>query len=185
VIALALGAAVAANPNVISQFVEAVRNPAEGAVPLSGWTLPVPSYWLRMWLAPEHFWVQFVPCALACAGFLAYRFWKGAAWDWSGALPLVVAVSLIVTPYGGWIFDLPVLLVTVVYATARLVSAKQWALAGALVLGQSRSLWRRSPGPGLCTRTGGLPPRRWRCASRPRSPADDFPDRPSSGQGKT
>ena len=47
-----------------------------------------------------------------------------------------MAVSLIVTPYGGWIFDLPVLLVTVAYATARLAAAKAWALVGVLVLGQ-------------------------------------------------
>jgi hypothetical protein len=135
-IALALGAALAANPAVISQFAAAVRHPAEGAVPLSGWSLPVPAYWLRMWLAPEHFWVQFVPCALACAGFLACRLWKGRAWDWSRALPPVVAVSLVVTPYGGWIFDLPVLLVPVVWAAARLASAGRWALVGAFVLGQ-------------------------------------------------
>src|SRR5262245_59584780 len=66
VIGVALIAALGANPAAIEQFVEAVRHPAEGAVLLSGWTLPVPSYWLRMWLAPDHFWVQFVPCALAC-----------------------------------------------------------------------------------------------------------------------
>ena len=136
-IAIALAVALAANPTVISQFVEAARHPAEGAVPLSGWALPVPAYWLRMWLAPYHFWVQFVPCALACAGFLAYRARRGAAWDWSRELPLVVAVSVLTTPYGGWVFDLPVLLVPVVWAAARLVSAKRWPLAGVFVAGQA------------------------------------------------
>jgi hypothetical protein len=135
-IALALGAALAANPNVIEQFVDAVRHPVETGKTLSDWALPVPAYWLRMWLAPEHFWVQFVPCALACVGFVAYRLWKGARWDWACQLPLVVAVSLIVTPYGGWIFDLPVLFVPVVWAAARLVAAKRFALAAALVVGQ-------------------------------------------------
>lgn len=52
-------------------------------------------------------------------------------------LPLVVAVSLIATPYGGWIFDLPVLLVPVVWAAAQFVGAKRFARAGALVVGQS------------------------------------------------
>jgi hypothetical protein len=135
-IALALVAAVAANPAVLEQFIEAARHPAEGATPLSDWALPVPAYWLRMWLAPEHFWVQFVPCALACAGFLAYRFWKGAAWDWSRMLPLVVAASLITTPYGGWIFDLPVMLVPVVWAAATLVAAERFAIAALFLCGQ-------------------------------------------------
>ena len=123
-------------PTVIAQFVEATRHPAEGAIPLSDWALPVPAYWLRMWLAPSHFWVQFVPCMLACTGFLAYRIRVDHDWDWSRMLPLVVAMSVLTTPYGGWFFDLPVLLVPVVWAAARLVSAKQWWLAGVLVLGQ-------------------------------------------------
>ena len=135
VVTCALGVAFAANPSVVSQFVEAAIHPENGAVPLSGWALPVPAYWLRMWLAPADFWVQFVPCALACAGFLAFR--VRTVWDWSRELPLVVAVSVLTTPYGGWVFDLPVLLVPVVWAAARLVTAKRWALAGALVMGQA------------------------------------------------
>jgi hypothetical protein len=132
----ALAVALAANPAVVSQFLEAARNPAEGAVALSDWALPVPAYWVRMWLAPDQFWVQFVPCALACAGFLAYRVWIGAAWDWARVLPFAVAVSVLTTPYGGWIFDLPVLLVPVVAAVAHLVATGRWVLAGAVVVGQ-------------------------------------------------
>ena len=135
VVTCALGVALVANPSVVSQFVEAAIHPENGAVPLSGWALPVPAYGLRMWLAPADFWVQFVPCALACACFLAFR--VRTVWDWSRALPLVVAVSVLTTPYGGWVFDLPVLLVPVVWAAARLVTAKRWALAGALVVGQA------------------------------------------------
>jgi hypothetical protein len=135
-VAVALGVVLAANPHAVAQFLEATRHPAEGAIPLSDWALPVPAYWLRTWLAPDRFWVQFVPCALACAGFLAYRFWRGKAWDWARELPLVVAVSLITTPYGGWIFDLTVLLVPVVWAAARLAFAGRWKLLAAFVAGQ-------------------------------------------------
>jgi hypothetical protein len=135
-VACALGVALALNPAVISQFVDATRHPPDGATPLSSWALPVPAYWLRMWLAPERFWVQFVPCAVACVGFLAYRA-TAAAWDWSRALPLAVAAAVLTTPYGGWVFDLPVLLVPVVWGVSRLVAADRWALAGAVVLGQA------------------------------------------------
>lgn len=137
VIALALLAAVAANPDVVGQFVEAVRHPPEGATPLSEWWLPVPAFWLREWAAPAQFWVQFVPCAVACTAFLAYRFWKGREWSWERELPLAVAVSVLTTPYGGWVFDLPVLLVPAVWAAARLVRAGRWPLAAVFVLGQA------------------------------------------------
>ena len=136
-IVAALGVAVFANPLVITQFIDAVRNPAEGATRLSDWALPVPAYWLRMKITPAQFWVQFVPCALACAGFLAYRFWKGNDWSWPRMLPLVVAVSVLTTPYGGWIFDLPVLLVVVVWAAVQLVSAQRWVFAVAFVVAQA------------------------------------------------
>lgn len=136
-VAVALGIALAANPHALAQFIEATRHPAEGAIPLSDWALPVPAYWLRMWFAPGRFGVQFVPCALACAGFLAHRLWKWTDWDWSRALPPVVAVSYVTTPYGGWIFDLPVLLVPVVWAAARLASAGRWLMLAAFVAGQA------------------------------------------------
>lgn len=136
-VALALVAALAANPAVIGQFVEAARNPAEGAIPLSAWMLPVPAYWLRMNLGPTHFWVQFAPCAVACVVALAYRFWAGAAFDWLRALPVVVAASFLTTPYGGWIFDLPVLLVPIVAAAAKLGRERRFVLLAAVVTGQA------------------------------------------------
>jgi hypothetical protein len=120
VIAMSLGLAVLANPAVVGQFLAAARDPGPGAVPLRGWKLPVPAYWLRVAVVPDQFWVQFVPCAAACVGLLAWRFRAGDAWDWSRALPAVVAVSVLTTPYGGWIFDLPVLLVPVIGCAARL-----------------------------------------------------------------
>jgi hypothetical protein len=161
VVAGALAVALASNPAVVSQFVDATRHPAEGAVPLSGWALPVPAYWLRMWLAPDQFWVQFVPCAVACAGFLAYRVKADAAWDWPRVLPLVVAVSFLTTPYGGWIFDLPVLLVPVVWATARLVAAKRWMPAGAVVAGQAAITTASLALPQVLQRPVGLPEYGW------------------------
>lgn len=136
VVAASLGLALLANPDVIAQYREALRNPAPEAVPLSAWKLPVASYWLRVWLAPQAFWVQFVPCLLACAGYAVYRLWRGRQWGWTAELPGVVAVSVLVSPYGGWIFDLSVLLVPVVWLAARAVRQNEWGIAGTLTAGQ-------------------------------------------------
>ncbi|MFM8272838.1 MAG: glycosyltransferase family 87 protein, partial [Gemmata sp.] len=132
----ALAAALAPNPAVVAQFVEAARHPAEGATPLSAWAVPVPAYWLRARLAPGHFWVQFVPCLLACGALVGARVRAGAAWAWDRALPAAVAASVLAAPYGGWPFDLPLLLVPVLWALARLARAGAWSRAAALVLGQ-------------------------------------------------
>jgi hypothetical protein len=138
VVALALAAAVAANPAVVGQFVAAVSDPGPEAVPLHAWKLPVPAYWLRVAFDPDHtkesFWIQFVPCAVACAVLLAWRVRAGRDWDWARAMPVVVAVSVLTTPYGGWIFDLPVLLVPVVWCTARL--ARDPPALGVFLAGQ-------------------------------------------------
>jgi len=128
-IALALGLVLLVNPNVLGQFASAVRDPSPDAIPLHAWTLPVPSYWLRMKVAPDQFWVQFVPCLAACAALVAWRLRAGAQWDWVRAMPLVVSISVLTTPYGGWIFDLPVLLVPVIWSAALLVQRPLWMWA--------------------------------------------------------
>jgi hypothetical protein len=134
VTALSLGFVLSMCPQVIGQFITAVREPGPGAIPLHAWTLPVPSYWLRMVIAPDRFWVQFVPCAVACAALIVWRLRAGERWDWSRALPVVVAASVLTTSYGGWIFDLPVLLVPVIWCAARLIA--QPFLLAAFLAGQ-------------------------------------------------
>lgn len=123
VLAAALGIALAANPDVLTQYRLAVESEHPGAIPLHAWVLPVASYWLRVY-ATVHFglgfWVQFVPCLIACLGYAAHRLWRGKHWNWTAELPGVVWVSVLATPYGGWVFDLTVLLVPAMAAAARL-----------------------------------------------------------------
>lgn len=128
IVAIAIGIASDVNPLVLGHFVAAVRDPGSGATPLSGWALPVPSYWLRMAIAPDRFWVQFVPCLVGCAALLVWRLRAGKDWDWTRALPVTVAVSVMTTPYGGWIFDLPVLLVPVLAAASLVCSPLVFAV---------------------------------------------------------
>ena len=122
VIALALGIVLLTDPSVINQFAAAVRDPGPDAIALHAWTLPVPSYWLRMAVAPDRFWVQFVPCIVACVALVAWRLRAGDRVGLARALPVAVAVSVLTTPYGGWIFDLTVLLVPVIWCAARLAT---------------------------------------------------------------
>jgi hypothetical protein len=135
-LAAALGVALLLNPNVIGQFVQTTLHPPPGAVPLTEWVLPVVSYWLRVLIAPGWFWVQFVPCAAACVGCAAWRLKVGERWDWPAALPWVVWASVLATPYGGWVFDLAVLLVPVVGAAARLAVGGHYAMLALFALGQ-------------------------------------------------
>ena len=123
VLAASFAVALAVNPEIFHQYREAVRNPGPQTVPLDGFVLPVASYWLRMLTAPQQFWVQFVPCAIACLGYAAYRIQQGSRWDWTRELPRVIWISVLFTPYGGWIFDLTVLLVPVVQASVWIANA--------------------------------------------------------------
>jgi hypothetical protein len=141
-VAVSLGLAVLANTDVIAQYRAALRDPGPGAVPLAEWKLPVVSFWLRMYvdrlgigLSPAQFWVQFVPCAVACLGYAVYRVWCGRRWDWPAELPAVVCVSVLATPYGGWIFDLAVLVVPLVRAAVWVAESRRWVLGAVLAAG--------------------------------------------------
>ena len=128
VLAVSLGCALLANPDAIAQYRAALHDPGPDAIPLDAWRLPVASYWLRVVLAPTQFWVQFIPCALACLGSAAYRLWRGNNWNGSAELPAVVWFSVLTTPYGGWIFDLAVLLVPVVRAAVWVANRRAAAI---------------------------------------------------------
>lgn len=117
-IAIGLGIAVLVDPNILDQYLAATqRSDAEGTTkPLSGWALPQAAFYLRIWFTPEKFWVQFIPCAVACACAAVYFWLRRKTWNWEEELPTVVWVSVLTAAYGGWIFDLAVLLVPVMQA---------------------------------------------------------------------
>ena len=115
VIAAGAVAAVAMNPDIFDQFLAALRKPrTPEAVPLSEWQVPLLSYHVRLAVDGEAFWVQFVPCLLGCAAAVPYYWLRRRNWDWRAELPRLVLASAVLAPYGGWMFDLTVLLVPVV-----------------------------------------------------------------------
>ncbi len=104
--------AIAVQPEIFRSFVEALRRPTTPeTVRLADWQLPLLSYRFRHAVDPDRFWLQFLPLGIACLGSIAW-FWKRNI-DWPTALPWVVVLSCLVAPYGGWIFDLTVLVLPI------------------------------------------------------------------------
>jgi hypothetical protein len=117
--------AVAVNGQIFEQFVAAVRRPATPeTVPLSDWQLPLIAYRVRHMIDPNQFWIQFLPCWIACLGLGAFKLWRGTRWNWLTMLPVAVLISCLTAPYGGWIFDLVVLLVPVISASYRMLAIR-------------------------------------------------------------
>jgi hypothetical protein len=122
VIALAAGAALAlaTNRDIFSQYYEAMTRPHSTDAPsVTMWELPLLSYELRIRYAPEHFRVQFAPIALAAVALVPYWWLRRNTWDWPTEVPRLTFASLLLAPYGGWVFDLVILLVPVTAAVAR------------------------------------------------------------------
>ncbi len=76
---------------------------------------------LRLVLGTTDSWPLFVPTALGAGavGLMWYR--RRGTWDWLDELPGLVLISCLLTSYGGWTFDLVVLLVPIL-ATAAMVA---------------------------------------------------------------
>jgi len=134
-IALAATAATAwkINPTVYADYFAALSAPpgTSGFVSVQDWRLPLGSYWLRMTVAPDQFWVQFLPAAIVTVATII--FWRKApgSRDWLRVTPVLVLASLLAAPYGGWMFDLVLLLIPIVHVVTGLsdVAARR-VLAG-------------------------------------------------------
>jgi len=98
--------------------------PGPGAVALDEWVLPVASYWLRMAVAPQSFWVQFSVAWHAWLANVPSLAWKPLGLERNAASRLAVGLAGLT----GWIFDLTVLLVPVTGRGADR-EARRWPLA--------------------------------------------------------
>ena len=115
VLAIASGISLAFNPRIFELFVGAVRKPSTPeTVRLADWHVPLLAYKFRHAVAPDAFAIQFLPIMLAGVLTMAWQ-WKRRL-DWRVQLPWLVLASALVAPYGGWMFDLTVLLVPAVAA---------------------------------------------------------------------
>lgn len=127
IIVLAIGSviAVAVDPAVFRQFHEGITRPHSHESPaVTDWQLPLISYKLRWWFDPEHgkpFAMQFLLIGLGMLAVLPYYAWRRKNWSWPRELPGLVALSLLLAPYGGWIFDLVLLQVPVLAVWIRAI----------------------------------------------------------------
>jgi len=125
---LALGSlfALSVQPHIFEWFVDALRRPAvPETTPLADWHVPLLSYEFRRAVDPNRFWLQFVPLGIAVIAVIAWQ-WKRRI-DWPMALPCAVVLSCLVAPYGGWIFDLTVLILPVLFVLTRRRNASETA----------------------------------------------------------
>ena len=102
------------NPEVFQQFVTAITSPTkDGAVSVSHWKLPLLSYQLRLLIDPENgkaMGFGFVPLGFGVIALTIYWWKQRDNWNWFEVLPWLVFGSALLAPYGGWLFDLVVLL---------------------------------------------------------------------------
>jgi hypothetical protein len=99
---------------------------------------------IRMALDGGSFRWQFLALLPGLAWFA--RFWlrHRDAWNWGDRLPLLLLVSILTTAYGGWPFDLVLLLVPVLHLAAGLAAAplrQRLVGVGVYVLGNALALW--------------------------------------------
>ena len=80
---------------------------------------------LRLLLGEEHFRLQFLAMIPGLVWFVPYWWMWRRDWNWKEQLPLLLTVSVLTTAYGGWPFDLVLLLVPVIHAAAT-VARRGW-----------------------------------------------------------
>jgi hypothetical protein len=130
------------NPHVWAQY-RAATAASESVHPaLTDWEHPTLGYAIRQALPGQPFNAMFLPAGVAAAGFLVYWWVRRRDWSWSVELPRLTVVSVLAAPYGAWAFDLVLLLVPVVQATAWLAQARVGrgtvaALAAAFLVGNA------------------------------------------------
>ena len=122
--------AVAANPPVFSQYLHLMSTQP----PILDFESPNIATLIRVVLTAVFgtgTWPQYVPTAVG-AGIVAW-FWsrRYRTWDWAAELPWLVSLSCLATSYGGWTFDLLILLIPVIATAAVVARAGNGALSAA------------------------------------------------------
>ncbi|HNT24824.1 MAG TPA: glycosyltransferase family 87 protein [Anaerolineales bacterium] len=91
--------ALAINPPLIHYYIQALLN-----TPPAGWATPTIGTYLRLWLSPTSFWLQFIPPILG-AGWLIFHWYRQQQkWNWVEQMPILLLASFITSAYT-WTYD--------------------------------------------------------------------------------
>lgn len=126
-VSTALAVALAANPEVLGQYLTAVRE-----YPPDYFLAPTAGVLARVLIGWDKSWPQFVPAIFGSVWFWWYWRKHGSNWDWRNALSPVLIVSALTAAYG-WSFDQVVLVVPMLWMMRELVRSRSLATGGGLV----------------------------------------------------
>jgi hypothetical protein len=110
-------------PEIFSQYLEFARAqvPDEDLV-------STPGAFLRLLLGFDRFWIQWVPSAAGIVWVIFHYSRRSETWDWRSEMPLLAAVSWLAAPYG-WVYDMVILVPTMLDAATRIESSGTARLA--------------------------------------------------------
>jgi hypothetical protein len=117
--------AISTNPRVFTQYVDLMAS----TPPTLTFESPNLATVLRVMSRTQGTWPQYVPTALGAAAVAWLWHSRRGAWDWRRQMPGLVLISCLLTSYGGWAFDLVVLLVPIVALAALLARIPRRSLA--------------------------------------------------------
>jgi hypothetical protein len=121
------------NPNVFVQY----RHLMATAPPTLEFESPNLATVLRVMIAPDRSWPQFIPTCVGVVGVALLWYRRRRTWEWSREFPALVLFSCLLTAYGGWAFDLVVLLIPIIATAATVVRSGRTSL---VVCGESAFL---------------------------------------------
>jgi hypothetical protein len=87
---------------------------------------PTLAHIIRVCLDPANFRLHFLAMIPGLLWFVPWWLCQPCPWDWKEQMPLLLLVSVLTTAYGGWPFDLVLLLVPVMDIATRLQGREQW-----------------------------------------------------------
>jgi hypothetical protein len=117
-------AAVWINPKVFAQYQYLMA----AVPPTSEFESPNLATMLRVMIGTDRSWPQYIPTCIGVVGVALLWHRRRRAWDWSRELPALVLFSCLVTAYGGWAFDLVVLLIPIIATAVAVVRSGRTSL---------------------------------------------------------
>ncbi len=136
VLATATLVVVAFNPAVLGQYADTfLDRHATNPYRVTDVPSPTPGWALREAVAPGSFAVSLVPLVVLSAA-VAVCWWRTRrSWDWARVVPWLVLGSVLAAPYGGWLYDLVLLVIPVLAVAAKLAAPEVGGAARTVAVG--------------------------------------------------